>query len=110
MELLFQLWIISVLVVFVIDYSGAVEEGEKYLSVLLRSKLPVKIPKPFSCSLCTSFWTGLIYLIIIGQLSFLSLFYLVLVAAGTRVTLHLIESFIGFFDRLITLFDFYMKL
>lgn len=100
-----NLLIIGFVIVFVIDYSGFVGEIERYLGVLLRSRLPLKIPKPFSCSLCMTFWCGLIYLIIVNSLSFNSLFILSLISASTPVILHLLNSFIDFLNRLIDWFD-----
>lgn len=61
-----NLLIITALVVFVIDISGFVEEMETIIARWLKVK-KVHIPKPFGCSLCTTWWTGLIYLLIVGK-------------------------------------------
>ena len=105
MEIVINLVIIGILWVFVLDFAGFVEEMERYLSVFVRSKLPIKIPKPFSCSLCMTWWTGIIYLLIIQQFSFLNLFFLILTCSFTKVYLHLIYTFSDFIDRMISLFD-----
>lgn len=103
MEVILNLVIIGVICVFVIDYSGFIENIEKYVSSLVGH--PVKIPKPFSCSLCSSFWAGIIYLIAINQFSFLNLFFVVLNCSMTKVYLHIIYTMREFFDRILFLFD-----
>lgn len=53
---------ISLLCVFVIDQSGFIGEIEDLLSRWLGVR--ARIPKPFSCSLCMSWWSSLIYVLI----------------------------------------------
>lgn len=60
-----NLLILTSIIVFIIDLSGLIETIEKKLSKWL--KIKSHIPKPWSCSLCLSWWCGLIYLIIIHQ-------------------------------------------
>lgn len=102
---------ISTAFVFAIDYCGFLGEIERYLGVFLKSKLPLKIPKPFSCSLCMSFWVGLIYLLVINELSFISFLVLILFCANTKNILHgiytiqdFIECILNYFDLLINWF------
>ena len=59
---LLNIFIINLLVVFVVDLSGFIPELESVLSKSLRFK--VRIPKPFSCSLCLTWWTALLYLVL----------------------------------------------
>lgn len=105
MEVILNLIIIGIFWVFCIDYAGFVEEFGRYLSVFSRSKAPKKIPKPFSCSLCMTWWTGLIYLLIISQLSFVNLLFLILTCSFTKIYLHIIYTMRDFIDRVISLFD-----
>jgi hypothetical protein len=56
-----DLFILSAVIVFIIDLSGIITAIEKGLSKWL--KCQATIPKPFSCSLCCVWWVGLIYLI-----------------------------------------------
>lgn len=65
--LIAKLLIITLLMVFIIDLSGFIDELETTLSKWLKGK--ARIPKPFSCSLCMSWWTNLIYLLCIGKLT-----------------------------------------
>lgn len=100
-----NLLIISVLCVFVVDFSGFMDEIGDYLTKILRSKVPLKIPKPFNCSLCSTLWTGLFYLLIINQLTLLNLLFLAFVCCCTGVILHLIYAITGFINRIIFLFE-----
>lgn len=59
--MILELLMISVIVCFIIDISGIVESIESALSKWLKGK--AQIPKPFNCSLCMTFWVGLIYVI-----------------------------------------------
>ena len=53
--------------VIVIDLSGIIDDAELRLSKWIKAN--VRIPKPFSCSLCCSWWVNLIYLLCIGKLT-----------------------------------------
>lgn len=81
MNLLF----LSLIIVFIIDYSGIVQEVEEVLQKWLKMPNKAHIPKPFSCSLCMTWWTGLIYLIIAGQFTFMAVAYVALLSAFTTV-------------------------
>lgn len=61
--MLFNLIIIAFICVFIIDYSGFIDQADRALTKLLKSKVQLHIPKPFSCSLCSTWWACLIYLI-----------------------------------------------
>ena len=60
--MIIQLLIIATIITFMIDYSGFIQEMESSVSRIL--KIRFHIPKPFSCGLCMTFWTGLFYVII----------------------------------------------
>lgn len=67
--MLIDLFLITLIIVFIIDISGFIDEMEAILSKWLKGK--ARVPKPFSCSLCMTWWTGLIYLLIIGEFTLL---------------------------------------
>lgn len=67
--MLIDLFLITLIIVFIIDISGFIDETETILSKWLKGK--ARVPKPFSCSLCMTWWTGLIYLLIIGEFTLL---------------------------------------
>lgn len=81
---LINLLIIQLLIVFIIDLSGIIEELEKMLAKWLKAH-KVHIPKPFSCSLCSTWWIGLLYLIIIGKFTIPMIGYVALLAYLTPV-------------------------
>ena len=105
-----NLLIISVLCVFAVDYSGFMDEIGDYLTKILRSKLPLKIPKPFSCSTCMTWWTGLFYLLIIKDLTFVNILFLILISASTDLIHHLFSTIKGFFHRMLDAIDNYFGL
>lgn len=88
MNTLFNLFLITLVVCFIIDCSGFIDDGLKPLVarfVNRKSTIKVKpedisIPKPFSCSLCLTFWTGIIYICIIGEFTFVNLFIVSMLA------------------------------
>ena len=83
--ILIKLLIIQFIIVFIIDLSGVIDELEKMIAKWL--KVPkVRIPKPFSCSLCSTWWIGIIYLIVMGQFTILMLGYVALLAYLTPVS------------------------
>lgn len=73
-----DLFLITLIIVFVIDISGIIDELETILSKWLKGK--ARIPKPFSCSLCLTWWVGLIYLLCIGEFNLINIAIVVLFA------------------------------
>ena len=76
--MILDLFLITIIICFIIDISGIIESIEWWLSKWL--KVPCKIPKPFSCSLCSTFWIGLIYISIL-DFSLINLLFVCLFAA-----------------------------
>lgn len=63
-----DLLILTAAIVFVVDLSGFTQSWKGALKRWL--KIDAMRPlKPFDCSLCLSFWAGLIYLLIVGKMS-----------------------------------------
>ena len=92
MHIILNLFLIQFIIVNIIDVSGFIGEMETMLARWLKVK-SVHIPKPFSCSLCMTFWTGLIYLIISSHLSLLTAAVLLLIANLTSVTMEAVYLF-----------------
>lgn len=63
-DLILNLLMIQVIVCFIIDLSGFINSVESGLSRWLKYR--VSIPRPFSCSLCSGFWLGLVYILFTG--------------------------------------------
>lgn len=88
-----NLFLITLIVVLVIDISGFYEE--MYLMIkrwLTKGRFTeeVKYIKPFSCSLCSSWWINLIYIIITGNFSLLLVAYILGLAVFTPIMKELI--------------------
>lgn len=81
--IILNIFLLAFIIVFCIDYSGFIEEADKILTKALRSKVPLHIPKPFSCGTCLVWWSGLIYLLAIGKFTFA---YIAVVAIASAFT------------------------
>ena len=65
--MIIELILIQLIIVFIIDLSGAVESFKLFISkILTKGKIQTTnfSLKPFDCSLCMTWWIGLIYLLI----------------------------------------------
>ena len=93
--MILDLLLISIITCFIIDISGISENMEWYLSKWLGGK--VIIPKPFSCSLCSIFWIGLIWIITHGQFTLLNIVFVCLFATLSEQ----ISNFIKIFKQLV---------
>ena len=66
MNIYFDLLFLAIVVVFVVDLSGFTDTWLGWLSKFTRrfGYPPVKELRPFSCSLCMTWWTGILYVLI----------------------------------------------
>ena len=110
LQIFFNCLIISVLWICAIDELGFSDELGIYLTKITRSKVPLKLPKPFSCSTCMTWWTGLFYLLIVNQLTFVNILFLILISASTDLTFHIYKTLKGFFHRMLDAVDNYFGL
>ena len=81
--MILDLLLITLIIVFIIDISGVIDSIEEALSKWLKGK--AKVPKPFSCSLCSSWWVGLIYLLCLHQFTLVNISIVALFALLTPV-------------------------
>lgn len=82
-----DLFLITLMVVAVIDISGFYEEMSSMIKKwLTKGKFnePFYV-KPFCCSLCMSWWINLIYIIVTGNFSLLLMAYILGLAVMTPV-------------------------
>lgn len=82
MSIYLQLTLLAGIVVFIVDCSGFTDT---LLSVASRFTArynlpPVKSLRPVTCSLCMVWWTGIIYLVAVGQFSLQALAFVALLA------------------------------
>lgn len=77
-KILFDLLLIGISMTYIIDLSGVTTTLRKIIWRLKNKYKPMPddyYPKPFTCSLCMTFWLSLAYLIIIGKLSLLTFLF-----------------------------------
>lgn len=70
MNTILSLLLIQVIVVFIVDISGAIDSlksGLKWLLTKGKMNSSNYILKPFDCSLCMTWWCSLIYLLCVGK-------------------------------------------
>lgn len=75
------------LILVLIFLSGFVDEVDAFINGHIRF---AHLPKPFSCVLCMTFWTSLLYIIISGHLSILSICLCLVNATLTDITMPLV--------------------
>ena len=79
-----ELFIISLLVCFVVDFSGFIEEMEGIIK--RRLQMPFfHIGKPLSCSLCMTWWIGLFYLLVMDKFTILNIGYVAALAGASSI-------------------------
>lgn len=84
-----DLFLLSVIVVIIIDLSGVVDHFKSFLKRILTGGMmsdPNYSLKPIDCSFCMNLWTGLVYLLITGSVSLWMITYLLLLCVLTPVT------------------------
>ena len=80
--------LIAVIIVVIIDISGftdSLKSGLKRLLTKGRMSDPYYPLKPFDCSFCMTWWTGLIWLLVIHNVTLWMLAYLLLICVMTPV-------------------------
>ena len=80
--------LIAVIIVVIIDISGfsdSLKSGLKRLLTKGRMSDPYYSLKPFDCSFCMTWWTGLIWLLVIHNVTLWMLAYLLLICVMTPV-------------------------
>ena len=88
-----NLYLISVIWVLILDLSGFMTAFKRGLARFLN--MPAKFSetfslKPFDCSFCMTWWSGLIYLLVIHKISFLTISICLLFSFLTTTTKDLI--------------------
>ena len=78
---------ISIIWVLILDQFHFWDEITSIFSGMITNgliKKPIQL-KPFSCSLCMSWWTSLLYVLIIGKISILTVLFILLVSFTTPI-------------------------
>ena len=86
---LLNLLIINLAVILIIDLSGFIPTLKRLISkILTKNNFNTTdfTLKPLDCSYCMTFWSLLVYLITIGQFTFVNLLIIILLTHFTDVT------------------------
>ena len=105
---LINLILISAIVVFIVDISGAVDSLKSGLKwILTKGKMNNSdySLKPIDCSLCMSFWCGIIYLLVINEFTLPYLAFVCLLACFSGIIKSSILLVEDVFNKIIQLID-----
>lgn len=115
MNTLLNLFLISIIVCFIVDCSGIMTDIRKFVSKQIYKFTKIKVDynelklKPIGCSLCSVWWSGIIYLLIINEFTILNLTFVALLAllasniSGLMMTIKdYISSFENWLQKLIS--------
>lgn len=78
-----DLLLITLIIVYIIDISGAIEDLVEPMLAKIFHKQKVRLKKPFSCSKCMSFWVGLFYLVVTWDITIPYIFYVCMLSMLT---------------------------
>lgn len=94
--------LITLIIVFIVDISGAIDHlVNPLVKRILRIPKTSRIEIPLiSCSLCMTFWSGLIYIVCMGEFTLLNIFFVCLCAF---LTPHIKDFYILVRDVLTTI-------
>lgn len=105
---LINLLILQLIVVFIVDLSGVMTHIKKWIWKWLKGKdKPYKdfSLKPLDCSLCSTWWTGLIYLLIIHSFTIPYIAYVALLAFLASTAASLLQLIKDTLDSLLYILD-----
>lgn len=95
-----ELFWIAVIICFIVDCSGIIDAVKSGISKFILgkyAKLKFRM-KPFDCSLCMTFWCGLVYIYLTDNLSLWIIAYICILAHLTPTItqlLYIIQDVIG---------------
>lgn len=99
LSLIGNLLLLTIVICFIIDLSGIIESIKKLITDKILGFKNVELSiKPFDCSLCMTWWTGLLYIYIIGQFSLLGVFIVAMfsfMASSITILLVAIKDLVG---------------
>ena len=106
--MILKLYLLSVICCLIIDISGFIPSVKSFIVTISRFyRLPflynieahnIRI-KPLDCSLCMSFWTGIVFLYIQSALSIENIAACLFIACGARYTTGLIQTAYMLIDK-----------
>lgn len=98
--MILNLFILTVIICFIVDISGIIEQLKRWLFKIAYPEKPYRpySLKPFDCSLCMTWWAGLVYITIYGCFDLPHIALVVLMAyLSERVknAMELVSDFFG---------------
>lgn len=90
------------LIVLLIFHSGFVDSVDGFIN---RKWKPYHLPRPFSCVLCSVFWTSAIWLLCTGQFTLVTLTLALTSAVLTTVTTPLIKTIENYLLKIIEIMN-----
>ena len=105
--ILLKLLIIQLIIVFIVDLSGVMEHIKRWIWKWLKGDKPYKDFefKPFGCSLCMTFWVGLIYLLITHSFTIPYIAYVCLLAFLASTAASVLQLIKDTLDTLLYILD-----
>lgn len=73
MKTILDLIFLSIIICFIVDVSGVMNEIRKFIASIISKKTKIKVDyrelklRPVGCSLCSIWWSGLGYLLFVGK-------------------------------------------
>lgn len=84
--MILKLLFMTIIICFIVDCSGIMTDIRKLVANIIYKKTKMKVDyndlklKPIGCSLCMTWWTGIIYLLCIGEFTLVNLTFVALLA------------------------------
>jgi hypothetical protein len=105
--MILNLILLQLIIIFLIDISGGIQSVKKFIWRHLKEGKPYQdFPfKPFECSLCMTFWTGLFYLLFTGSFSLPYIAFVCLLAFMSSSIKSLILTVKDLIDKFINKLD-----
>lgn len=108
--MLIDLLCITIIIVYTIGLSGFIDEISEIIWKRMYPKVKYngwRIPKPFGCETCMTFWCGILYLLVTGCFSLYMLLYVAVLSFMTPV---IATTLLFIKDAVIKLLDVLYKL
>ena len=78
-----ELLLITLMIVYIVDISGAIEEMVEPMLARILKVRGVRLRKPWNCSRCLTFWIGMLYLLVTWTISIPYMAYVCLLSMLT---------------------------
>lgn len=107
MNTIVNLILIAIIICFIVDVSGVMTDIRKFVAKQIHKYTNIKVDytelklKPIGCSLCMTWWSGLIYLLFVGKftipyIAFVA--FLSLISSNISGFLNTIKDFLSAFE------------